>query len=245
LPRESRQARRARAEAILSRLADTYPESRCSLDHENPLQLLVATVLSAQCTDAAVNRATPALFARFRTAQDYADATQEEMEQVVRSINFFRNKAKALIGLGRALVENHGGEVPVDLEALTALPGVGRKTANVVLGVGFGIAQGVVVDTHVKRIAFRLGLTAREEPEHVEQDLLALLPADARIVFTHRMIDHGRAVCTARRAFCETCTLAEVCPSSPINAKPKRARAAAGPKRRAVGTPSGRVPPSG
>jgi endonuclease-3 len=226
LPRESRQARRARAEAILSRLAELYPDSRCSLDHENPLQLLVATVLSAQCTDAAVNRATPALFARYRTAQDYADATQEEMEDAIRSINFFRNKARSLIGLGRALVDNHGGEVPVDLDALTALPGVGRKTANVVLGVGFGIAHGVVVDTHVKRIAARLGLTAQEDPEPIERDLLGILPADARIVFTHRIIDHGRAVCTARRAFCETCTLAELCPSSPLNAPAKTARAA-------------------
>ena len=226
MPRESSKARRARAESILARLADLYPESRCSLDHADPLQLLVATVLSAQCTDAAVNKATPALFARFRTAQEYADATQEEMEGVLRTLNFYRNKAKSLIGLGQALVERHGGQVPVDLDALTALPGVGRKTANVLLGVGFGIAQGVVVDTHVKRIAARLGLTVHDDPVKIEQDLLGLLPEDARVMFTHRVIDHGRAVCTARRAFCETCTLAEVCPSSPANA-PARKRAAA------------------
>lgn len=215
MPRESRTARRERTAALLARLADAYPDSKCSLDHADALQLVVATVLSAQCTDAAVNRATPALFARYRTAQDYADASLEEMEDALRSLNFYRNKAKSLIGLGRALVERHGGEVPADLEALTRLPGVGRKTANVVLGVGFGIAEGVVVDTHVKRIAARLGLTREEDPEKVERDLLPLLDGPHRVIFTHRIIDHGRAVCTARRAFCDRCTLAELCPSAP------------------------------
>ena len=238
MPRESSKARRARAEAILNRLARAYPDSRCSLEHADSLQLLVATVLSAQCTDAAVNRATPALFARYRTAQDYADASQEEMEDALKTLNFFRNKARSLIGLGRALVERHGGEVPVDLEALTQLPGVGRKTANVVLGVGFGQAEGVVVDTHVKRIAARLGLTAQEDPVHIEQDLLGLLPREARVMFTHRIIDHGRAVCTARRAFCETCTLAEVCASSPLNA-PARKRPASPPARKRTGAAAG------
>lgn len=215
MPRESKAARRERAARILERLAELYPESRCSLDHETPLQLLVSTVLSAQCTDAMVNRVTPALFARYRTAADFAAASQEQMEQDVRAINFYRNKAKALIGLGRALVEKHGGEVPVEMEALTALPGVGRKTANVVRGVGFGEADGVVVDTHVKRIAARLGLTKSDDPEAIEQDLLQVLPREARVVFTHRVIDHGRAVCTARRAHCDRCTLAELCPSAP------------------------------
>ncbi|HEX2188094.1 MAG TPA: endonuclease III [Longimicrobiaceae bacterium] len=215
MPRESKAARQARAGRIVEGLAALYPESRCSLDHETPLQLLVATVLSAQCTDAMVNRVTPALFAKYRTAADYAGASQEEMEQELRAINFYRNKARALIGLGRALVERHGGEVPRGMDALTALPGVGRKTANVVRGVAFGEADGVVVDTHVKRIAFRLGLTREEDPERVEADLLKLLPGESRIVFTHRVIDHGRAVCTARRAFCERCTLAEHCPSAP------------------------------
>ncbi|HEX2203234.1 MAG TPA: endonuclease III [Longimicrobium sp.] len=200
---------------ILARLAEAYPDSRCSLDHESPLQLVVATVLSAQTTDAAVNRATPALFARFRTAADYAAASREEMEGYLKSLNFFRNKARSLIGLGAALVERHGGEVPAGLEALTKLPGVGRKTANVVLGVGFGIAEGVVVDTHVKRIAARLGLTREEDPEKVEADLLPLLDPPDRVIFTHRIIDHGRAVCTARRAFCERCTLASLCPTAP------------------------------
>ncbi|NNC32643.1 endonuclease III [Longimicrobium terrae] len=215
MPRESRKARRERTSSILTELAALYPDSRCSLDYQDMLQLVVATVLSAQCTDAAVNRATPALFARFRTAADYAAASQDEMEEHLKSLNFFRNKAKSLIGLGRALQERHGGQVPADLAALTQLPGVGRKTANVVLGVGFGMAEGVVVDTHVKRIAARLGLTREEDPEPIEQDLLKLLDRDDRVIFTHRIIDHGRAVCTARRAFCERCTLAPLCPSAP------------------------------
>ena len=215
MPRESGAARRKRLASILTALAGLYPDSRCSLDYQDPLQLLVATVLSAQCTDAAVNRATPALFARFRTARDFAEAPQAEMEGYLRSLNFYRNKSKALIGLGAALVERHGGEVPRDLEALTALPGVGRKTANVVLGVGFGIAEGVVVDTHVKRIAARLGLTRSDDPVEIERDLLKLLPLEARVIFTHRIIDHGRAVCTARRPFCERCSLAVACPTAP------------------------------
>lgn len=215
MPRESKKARRERVARILAELASLYPDSRCSLDHATPLQLVVATVLSAQTTDAAVNRVTPALFARFRTAQDFADASQEEMEDHLKTLNFFRNKSRSLIGLGRALVERHGGQVPADLHALTRLPGVGRKTANVVLGVGFGMAEGVVVDTHVKRIAARLGLTREEDPEKVEQDLLPMLQVPERVIFTHRIIDHGRAVCTARRPYCERCTLAPLCPSAP------------------------------
>src|SRR3954464_15437460 len=214
LPRESRAARRERLIRILDRLHAEYPDSRCSLDHENPLQLLVATVLSAQTTDAAVNRVTPALFARFRTAEDYAGATQEEMEEYLKTLNFFRNKSRSLIGLGQALTERFGGEVPRTIDELTTLPGVGRKTANVVLGVGFGIAEGVVVDTHVKRLSARLGLTREEDPEKVEQDLLPLLPPGRRVHFTHLMIDHGRAVCTARRPFCERCVVAALCPTA-------------------------------
>lgn len=215
MPRESKAARRERLARVLDVLHAAYPDSRCSLVHENPLQLLVATVLSAQTTDAAVNRTTPALFARFRTAEDYGSATQEEMEEYLKSLNFFRNKSRSLIGLGRALVENFGGEVPRTMVELTSLPGVGRKTANVVLGVGFGIAEGVVVDTHVKRIAARLGLTTSEDPEEIEQDLLPLLPIDRRVIFTHLLIDHGRAVCTARRAYCERCMVAALCPTAP------------------------------
>ena len=215
MPRESRAARRERLAHVLDALHAAYPDSRCSLEHQNPLQLLVATVLSAQTTDAAVNRTTPALFARFRTAEDFGSATQEEMEEYLKSLNFFRNKSRSLIGLGRALAENFGGEVPRTMVELTSLPGVGRKTANVVLGVGFGIAEGVVVDTHVKRIAARLGLTTSEDPEVIEQDLLPLLPIERRVIFTHLLIDHGRAVCTARRAYCERCMVAALCPTAP------------------------------
>ncbi|MFL5542418.1 MAG: endonuclease III [Longimicrobiaceae bacterium] len=201
---------------MLDRLEEAYPDSRCSLDHESPLQLVVATVLSAQTTDASVNRVTPALFARFRTAADYAGAAQEEMEEYLKSLNFFRNKSRSVIGLGRALAERFGGEVPRTMEELTTLPGVGRKTANVVLGVGFGIAEGVVVDTHVKRLSLRLGLTKEEDPEKVEQDLIPLLPPERRVHFTHLMIDHGRAVCTARRPYCERCPVARLCPTAPV-----------------------------
>ncbi len=197
----------------MRRLAETYPESRCSLDHESDFQLLVATVLSAQCTDAAVNRATPALFARFPTPAAMAAASQEEMEETLRSLNFFRNKSRSLVGLGAALGERHGGEVPREMEDLVRLPGVGRKTANVVLGVAFGKAEGVVVDTHVKRIANRLGLTRHDDPEKIESDLLKLLPPEERVVFTHRVIDHGRAICVARAPRCGICPLWELCPT--------------------------------
>ena len=215
MPRESRAARRERLGLVLDRLEREYPDSRCSLDYADALQLVVATVLSAQTTDASVNRVTPALFARFRTAEELAGASQEEMEEYLKSLNFFRNKSRALIGLGRALVERFGGQVPRTMDALTTLPGVGRKTANVVLGVGFGIAEGVVVDTHVRRNAARLGLTVEEDPEKIEQDLLLLLPEERRVLFTHLLIDHGRAVCTARRAFCERCVVAALCPTAP------------------------------
>lgn len=215
MPRESKRARRERAAAILTRLHEAFPRSRCSLEHDGPLQLVVATVLSAQTTDAAVNRATPALFARYRTAADFADAPQEEMEGYLRSLNYYRQKSRSVIGLGRAVLERFDGLVPRTMEELTTLPGVGRKTANVVLGVGFGIAEGVVVDTHVKRIAGRLGLTRHEDPEKVERDLLELIPEEERVAFTHRVIDHGRTICTARRALCERCFLTDLCPTAP------------------------------
>jgi len=223
LPRESRKARRDRTERLLERLAEAYPESRCSLDHGDAFQLVAATLLSAQCTDALVNRVTPGLFARYPTPRALAEAPLEEVEETIRQVNFFRNKAKSLKGMAAALVERHGGEVPRTMEELVRLPGVGRKTANVVLGVGFGIADGVVVDTHVKRIAKRLGLTREEDPEKVEADLLPLLPAEARVVFTHRVIDHGRAVCTARVARCDRCVLNDLCPSSAVAMDPRPA----------------------
>lgn len=216
MPRESKQARKERTARIVERLAELYPESRCSLDHENAFQLLVATVLSAQCPDARVNQVTPALFARYPDPATLAAASVEEVEEAIRTINFFRNKAKALVGLAQALIEEHAGEVPRSLEALTALPGVGRKTANVVRGIVFGDADGVVVDTHVKRIARLLGLTRHDDPERVEQDLLPLLEKEHRVSFTHRIIDHGRAVCIARRPRCLECGLAEWCPGAAL-----------------------------
>jgi endonuclease III len=211
--RESKTARKARAHEIIARLEEMYPDSRCSLDHGSPFQLLVATVLSAQCTDALVNKVTPALFARYPTPASLAAAEPADLEATIRSVNYYRTKARALIGLGEALAERYGSEVPRSMEDLTTLAGVGRKTANVVRGVGFGEADGIVVDTHVKRISVRLGLTRHTEPDRVEQDLLPLVPSEERVQFTHRVIDHGRAVCTARAPLCAGCGLLELCPT--------------------------------
>ena len=214
MPRESRQAKRERTGEILYRLAQAYPDSRCSLDHEGPFQLLAATILSAQCTDALVNRATPELFARYPTPAAMAAAPLEDLERAIGQLNYFRSKSRALKGMATALEERHGGRVPPTMEALVQLPGVGRKTANVVLGVGFGIAEGIVVDTHVKRVAGRLDLTRSDDPVQIEQDLLPLVPVEERVIFTHRFIDHGRAVCVARRPKCEECVLTDLCPSA-------------------------------
>ncbi|MDQ3521967.1 MAG: endonuclease III [Gemmatimonadota bacterium] len=197
----------------MERLAELYPDAKCSLDWTTPLDLLVATVLSAQCTDARVNQVTPGLFARYRTAAEYAAAAPDEMEQAIRSVNFFRNKARALIGIGRALEERHAGEVPGKMDALLALPGVGRKTANLVRGVVFGATEGVVVDTHVTRISRRLKLTRHEDPDRIERDLLPLIAPEGRIVFTDRVIAHGRSVCDARRPLCASCSLSDLCPT--------------------------------
>lgn len=191
-----------------------YPESGCSLVHASPFQLIVATVLSAQCTDARVNLVTPALFAAYPDSAALAAAQPEQLEEIIRSTGFFRSKAKSLLGLGAALEGTHGSRVPHTMEELTALPGVGRKTANVVLGVAFGHAEGVVVDTHVKRISNRLGLTRHTDPVKIERDLLGLVPEEERVIFTHRIIDHGRAVCVARKPRCEICALASLCPSA-------------------------------
>ncbi|MEX2571477.1 MAG: endonuclease III [Gemmatimonadota bacterium] len=212
MPRESKRAKRERTGRILTLLAEMYPESRCSLEHEDAFQLAVATVLSAQCTDARVNMVTPALFARYPTPAALAEAPQEDVEELIRSTGFFRSKAKSLLGLAQALEDRFGGEVPRSIEDLTSLPGVGRKTANVVRGVAYGLAEGVVVDTHVKRIANRLRLTKHEDPERIEKDLIELIPEEERVIFTHRVIDHGRAICVARRPRCEVCLLLEECP---------------------------------
>jgi endonuclease-3 len=199
---------------VLRRLKGSYPEARCSLDHRDPLQLLVATILSAQCTDARVNQVTKDLFRKYRTAADYAVARPEVFEQEIRSTGFFRNKTKSVLGMADALVARHGGKVPDTMEALIVLPGVGRKTANVVLGNAFGKNEGVVVDTHVGRLSHLLGLTHESDPVKAEQDLMAIVPREDWTLFPHLMIHHGRAVCVARRPKCGECVLADLCPSS-------------------------------
>ncbi len=201
---------------IIDRLRAAYPEAGCSLEHADPLELLVATILSAQCTDARVNIVTKTLFAKYRTADDYATADPAVFEEEIKSTGFFRNKTKSVLGMAAALVEKHGGRVPDTMEALVALPGVGRKTANVVLGNAFGKDEGVVVDTHVARIAPLLGLTKETDPERIEQDLMALVPKSSWTLFPHLLIHHGRAVCIARRPQCGACTLADLCPSAAI-----------------------------
>ena len=197
--------------AILAILATTYGDATCALTHRDPFQLAVATILSAQCTDQRVNMVTPALFARYPTPAALAAADPAEVATIIRSTGVFNNKTKSLIGFAQAIVGTHGGQVPQSMEALRPLPGIGRKTANVVLGTGFRIAVGVVVDTHVKRIAHRLGLTNEEAPEKVEQDLIRLLPQSAWIDFSHQIIWHGRRICQARKPQCEICPLAPHC----------------------------------
>ena len=210
--RESAAARGARAARIADRLAEAYPRARCSLDFASPFQLLVATILSAQCTDKRVNAVTGPLFRRWPDAAALAAAQPRELEAAIRTTGFFRAKAKSILGCCRALVERHGGEVPRSLEDLVRLAGVGRKTANVVMGSAFGEATGVVVDTHVGRISRRLGLTRQADAVKAERDLVALLPRRHWIAFSHRVIEHGRTVCTARSPRCEACPLAELCP---------------------------------
>ena len=210
--RESIAVRRGRARALNQSLKVNYPDARCALDFATPLELLVATVLSAQCTDVRVNVVTKELFKTYRRAEDYADADPGELEDAIRSINFYRTKAKSLRALGRALVDAHAGEVPRSLEHLIELAGVGRKTANVVMGNAFGLATGIVVDTHVARVAARLGLTRAPDPATIEVDLQKLIPEDEWIMFAHRLIFHGRAVCVARRPRCERCPVEGECP---------------------------------
>ena len=203
-----------RLKQLGSRLADRYPDLTVTLDHSSALELLVATILSAQCTDARVNEVTPALFQRFPTAEDYAGANREELEEYVRSTGFFRNKAKHIQQMAASLVADHGGEVPGAMEALVELPGVARKTANVILSNWFGVHEGVVVDTHVKRVAGRLGLTAETDPVRVERDLMEVLdPAEWHSI-PGRMILHGRQRCDARRPDCVGCEVRDLCPSA-------------------------------
>ena len=210
--KQAGQGGREQGAVVARRLAKSYPQALCSLDFASPFQLLIATILSAQCTDKRVNAVTGSLFGRWPTAAALAAASQAEVEAVIRSTGFFRAKAKNIRGCCQALVERHGGEVPRVLEELVRLPGVGRKTANVVLGSGFGLPSGVVVDTHVGRISRRLGLTRHADAVKAERDLIAVIPKSHWIVFSHRLIEHGRTVCTARRPRCEDCPLADLCP---------------------------------
>lgn len=213
-PRETGSARRERAREIIRRLRAAYPDATCSLEHANAYQLLVATILSAQCTDERVNMVTPALFRRYPTVGALADARPAELEEMIKSTGFFRNKTKSLLGMSNAVVERHRGRVPDEMEELTALPGVGRKTANVVLGNAFHKNVGVVVDTHVRRLTQRLGLTASEDPEQIERDLMEVVARDDWTDISHLLIYHGRAICVARKPRCGDCPLAELCPSA-------------------------------
>ncbi len=203
---------RKRARKIARALAKAYPDAVCALSHADPYQLLSATILSAQCTDERVNLVTPVLFRRYPTAESLAQSSQADVERIIKSTGFFRAKAKSLRGMAAKLVEEFDGEMPRTIEEMTKLPGVGRKTANVVLGTAFGIATGVVVDTHVKRIAHLLGLTKHTAPDKVEQDLMALLPKREWVNFAHRLIHHGRRICIARRPKCTACPLLKLCP---------------------------------
>ena len=205
---------RKRAGRIVSLLKKAYPDARCSLNFSSPLELLVATILSAQCTDERVNQVTPALFRKYRTCEDYAAAPAEELEQDIRPTGFFRNKARAIQGACRQLAERHGGRVPASMDELLELPGVARKTANVVLGNAYRLATGVVVDTHVTRLSERLGLSAEKTAEKIERDLTALVPESDWIDFSHLLIAHGREVCKARGPLCSECALARLCPSA-------------------------------
>jgi len=211
---ETLEERRSRVEEMASRLEEAYDDLEITLDHSNPLELVVATILSAQCTDARVNQVTPDLFDRYRTAEEYAGADREELEELIRSTGFYRNKAKYIQGTARKLVEEHDGEVPRSMEALTDLPGVARKTANVILSNAFERNEGVVVDTHVQRVSGRLGLTDHERPEKIEEDLMEVLPRDRWRSFAWRLILHGRNTCSARNPACGDCILEDLCPSA-------------------------------
>ncbi|MFI5234814.1 MAG: endonuclease III [Gemmatimonadales bacterium] len=202
---------------VLSRLKRAYPDAHCALDHRNPYELIAATILSAQCTDVRVNLVTPDLFKRYPTVNALAGAKQGDVERIIQSTGFFRNKAKNLIGMAQAVVAEHDGKIPRTMVELHALPGVGRKTANVVLGNAFGLNEGVVVDTHVGRLSLLLGLTRETDPVKVERDLVAQFPREGWTLLSHLLISHGRAVCIARRPKCGECVLADICPSAQVD----------------------------
>ena len=212
MPRETTEAKAARTKKIIAGLRKTYPDAHCELNHSNPLELLIATILSAQCTDKRVNLVTAELFKKFRAASDYAQADAAELEQDIRTAGFFRNKAKSIRTCCQALVEKHGGQVPRTMEELITLGGVGRKTANVVLGNAFDINIGVVVDTHVARLSQRLGLTRQKDPAKIEQDLMQLVPQQQWTLFSHWLIWHGRRRCYARKPDCPNCEIKSLCP---------------------------------
>jgi endonuclease-3 len=200
-----------RVAAILARLAEAYPAATCELKHENPFQLLISTILSAQCTDVRVNEVTKTLYKKYKGPEDFAYANPSELEQEIRPTGFFRNKTKSIMGASKGIIEKFAGKVPQTMEEILKLPGVARKTGNVVLGTGFGIAVGVVVDTHVMRLSRRLDLTKHEEPKKIEQDLMRVIPQDKWIQFSHQLIWHGRRVCVARKPRCVECNLESIC----------------------------------
>ena len=216
MARESKAARAGHAAEAFELLAEEYPDARCALTYTNAYQLGVATILSAQTTDGRVNMVTPVLFERCPTPAHLADARPEEVEEIIRSTGFFRNKTKNIIGFAQGITDRHGGDVPRTMDELTALPGVGRKTANVILGNAFGISEGVVVDTHVKRLSTLLAFTKEKTPERVEGDLMGLFPEEHWTRLSHLLIFHGRQVCIARRPRCEACVMSHLCPSSRV-----------------------------
>ena len=224
MPRDTAQAKVARLKKIIAALDRTYPKAHCELDHRSPLELLIATILSAQCTDKRVNIVTQDLFKKYRSAADYANAPLAELEQAIRTTGFFRNKAKNIQACCRKLVERHHGQVPRTMEELTHLDGVGRKTANVVLGNAFGINVGVVVDTHVARLSHRLGLTKQKTPEKIEQELMALVPQKQWTLFSHWLIWHGRRRCDARKPDCANCEIKNLCPQDGLKTNNKETK---------------------
>ena len=203
-----------RVDAILAKLDEAYPAASCELKHDNAFELLISTILSAQCTDVRVNQVTQELYKKYRSPADFAYANPAELEKEIRPTGFFRNKTKSIIGASRGIIDKFGGQVPRTMEEILTLPGVARKTGNVVLGTAYGIASGVVVDTHVQRLSNRLDLTRNEDPKKIEQDLMAILPREKWIIFSHQLIWHGRRVCFARKPNCEGCSLAPFCPSA-------------------------------
>jgi endonuclease-3 len=219
-PEETRSQQRLRTRQLIERLKAAYPDARCSLNYSSPLELLVATILSAQCTDERVNRVTISLFRKYRTAGDFASAPEGELEEDIKPTGVYRNKARALRSCCARLVAEYGGEVPADMAALVQLPGVGRKTANVILGNAYQRAEGIVVDTHVRRLAGRLGLTSDTTPEKIERDLLRLIPPEDWIIISHILIQHGRRTCSSRAPKCTACPVNDLCPSGRVPPTP-------------------------